>query len=521
MRGRRGMTAEDRTRAQRRDSAAQRRRARRRAGAGGGPPRLGRARAAAARRRRARSSRARRGLLARSQRRPGARVGGRRVAGARAEVGGVGGAPGLVGRRPEGQPEADLGVVAAEEVLAVAGAVHPRADHRARRGERALAPADVLAHDPCVVAAEVAGAGQAIDERAAVGRLVVEEALRRPSAASSPPRRCVSAAFSTRAPRPCAARCWLSRHSVACPTAATLSAAGTRSAPAQSAALAVAGAHSASAASAATVASRRRGMHRASDGRSPSPAQRRHLMDVWRSFSAASGRRCGPSARRRARGPSAAVRGGLGADRLGIGHRVARAGEPVLDDRRRDLGVELQPDAGPGGEGLQARGGSRQLRGARREVEDVLVPGEPAPAVAVVALDVDPADLGLAARGSRWRRGRRRAPGRRSRCPSTGTPAVVRRAQEGHLGGDPRVLRGVHRAVGAQRDDRAGVARVGPRGDHGRVQHVDVARRGPRPTPPPARAARRAAAGRRAGARDYPFTRKAPRMNGWMRQKYV
>jgi len=63
-----------------------------------------------------------------------ARVGrGRRGAGA--EVGGVGRAPGLVGRRAEREAEADLGVVGAEQVLAVPGAVHPRGDHRARRGQ--------------------------------------------------------------------------------------------------------------------------------------------------------------------------------------------------------------------------------------------------------------------------------------------------------------------------------------------------------------------------------------------------
>ena len=214
-----------------------------------------------------------------------------------------------------------------------------------------------------------------------------------------------------------------------------------------------------------------------------------------------------------------AVRGGLGADRLGIGHRVARAGEPVVDDRRRHLGVELQPHAGPDGEGLQARGGARQLRGARREVEDVLVPGEPAPAEAVVALDVDPADLGL---GGAAHRG---AEGGRERL------AAEADAQHGHAGrrgsraGRPpgRRSTGPLEACTERSEPSATTASQSRAGRAMRRAWARAARRparpGPRPTPPPARPERRAAAGRRAGAADYPFTRKAPRMNGWMRQK--
>ena len=239
-------------------------------------------------------------------------------------------------------------------------------------------------------------------------------------------------------------------------------------------------------------------------------------------LSAASGRRCGPSARRPAREPRPPCCVVSARDRLGIGHRVARPVEPVLDDRRRDLGVELQPDAGPDGERLQARGGARQLGRARREVEDVLVPGEPAPADAVVAVDVDPADLGLAARGSRWRRGRPRAPGRRSRCRAPARPPSCASRRKATWARDPRVARGVHRAVGAQRDDGAGVARVGPRGD-GRARAGRRAR-APRaaaqsPTSPIGASGCCWTTSRRVS--DYPFTRKAPRMNGWMRQKYV
>ena len=259
-------------------------------------------------------------------------------------------------------------------------------------------------------------------------------------------------------------------------------------------------------------------MHRASDGRSPSPAQRAicgRMAELQRGQRAAM-RSMSAKARSRAAPAVRAV-----SARIGSGSATAsrRAGEPVVDDRRRHLGMELQPDAGPDGEGLQARGGARQLRGARREVEDVLVPGEPAPAVAVVALDVDPADLGLGARGSRVAPRAAASAWPPKQIPSTGTPAVVGRAQEGAPGraihgsleacterSEPSATTASARAGRAMRRPRARGARRPPRP-------------GPRPSPPPARPARRAAAGRRAVAADYPFTRKAPRMNGWMRQK--
>ena len=99
---------------------------------------------------------------------------------------------------------------------------------------------------------------------------------------------------------------------------------------------------------------------------------------------------------------------------------------------------------------------------------------------------------------------------------------VVRRAQEGDLGRDPRRGRPRDRAVGPERDD--GVVRAGrrPRVPRGRAQHLELD------------AAPRRPVGHQAGgsvglvldderARQprYPLTLKAPRMNGWMRQKYV
>jgi hypothetical protein len=94
------------------------------------------------------------------------------------EVGRVGRAPcGALGGADR-QAEPDLAVVGGEDVAAVAAAVHPRRHHRARRRQRTLAPADVLADHPVVAAVEIADRGQALDERGAIGRLVVEEGLR-------------------------------------------------------------------------------------------------------------------------------------------------------------------------------------------------------------------------------------------------------------------------------------------------------------------------------------------------------
>ena len=237
----------------------------------------------------------------------------------------------------------------------------------------------------------------------------------------------------------------------------------------------------ASAASAATVASRRRRHAPSSAGRSPSPAQRH--ADSWTyggRVSAASGRRCGPSARRRARGPPPRVR--AVSARIGSAIGAPRRGapcEPVVDDRRRDLGVELQPDAAarrrtPAGPSAAAR----QLRGARREVEDVLVPGEPAPADSRRRpRRRSSRSRSRGARLHRRRRGRRRAPGRRSRCPA---PARRRRAPRA---GTPPA-RAIHGSFEActersepERDDGAVRARVGPRGD----RRARAARRPARP----------------------------------------
>jgi hypothetical protein len=92
--------------------------------------------------------------------------------------------------------------------------------------------------------------------------------------------------------------------------------------------------------------------------------------------------------------------------------------------------------------------------------------------------------------------------------------------QEGQLESDPRIVRGVHGAVAAQGDDGVRRGGVRPRLElrcPDDVQRVP-ARRGPLAQQ----------AGRRVGlllddeqAQAYPFTRKAPRMNGWMRQKKV
>src|SRR6185436_4063498 len=77
--------------------------------------------------------------------------------------------------------------------------------------------------------------------------------------------------------------------------------------------------------------------------------------------------------------------------------------------------------------------------------------------------------------------------------------------------------RGVHRAVRAERDDGVGRARVRPLAEIRRAHDVDAAAALDRPLGDEA--------GRRVGLlfedQEPHFTRKAPRMNGWMRQKYV
>src|SRR4051812_10554094 len=102
---------------------------------------------------------------------------GRRRRGARAVLGGHRGALGAVGRRAEDDAEADLVVVAAEHVGAVARAVHPGVDGLAGGGELALAPGQVLADHVVVAAGDVAGVEQARGQRLAVRGDVSEERL--------------------------------------------------------------------------------------------------------------------------------------------------------------------------------------------------------------------------------------------------------------------------------------------------------------------------------------------------------
>ena len=228
----------------------------------------------------------------------------------------------------------------------------------------------------------------------------------------------------------------------------------------------------------------------------PSGVIRGRMADA---LSAASARRCGPSARRRARGPPppcSAV-----SARIGSGSATAPGAPSSQSSTIAGVtsGWNCRPTLGPTAKACRPEPARASSVRPRREVEDVLVPGEPAPAEAVVALDVDPADLGLG------RAAHRRAEGGRERLAAEADAhhrhaGVVRRAQERDLVGDPRVLRGVHRAVGAEGDDgacvRAGRATRRPWARGARRP----ARPGPRPTPPPARPERRAAAGRRAGA---------------------
>ena len=215
------------------------------------------------------------------------------------------------------------------------------------------------------------------------------------------------------------------------------------------------------------------------------------FVDVWRSFSAASGRRCGPSARRRARGPSppcAAVSARIGSG-SGTASRAPASQSSTIAGV--DLGMELQPDAAPDGEGLQARARLRASSVAPGgSVEDVLVPGEPAPAEAVVAVDVDPADLGLGAPGSRsppraaasaWPP--KQMPEHRARRPSCASRRKrdLRRRSTGPF--EACTERSEPSAI-----DGARVARVGPRGRPRARAARRRPRRGPRPSPRPARA---------------------------------
>ena len=85
--------------------------------------------------------------------------------------------PGRIDRGADREAEADLRVVAVEDVRAVPGAGHPGSDDRTRRGQVALAPGDVLPGGPVDAVVDVADGGEAPDQRAAVGADVIEELL--------------------------------------------------------------------------------------------------------------------------------------------------------------------------------------------------------------------------------------------------------------------------------------------------------------------------------------------------------
>src|SRR3954454_22555136 len=99
-----------------------------------------------------------------------------REEGSAAEVGGVGGAV-AAGRDAVGDADADHAEAAREDVGPMTRAMHPGGDHRARRGERAASPADVLADGVRAARAGPAGAPDAGGERRPVARGVVEEVL--------------------------------------------------------------------------------------------------------------------------------------------------------------------------------------------------------------------------------------------------------------------------------------------------------------------------------------------------------
>ena len=244
----------------------------------------------------------------------------------------------------------------------MAGAVHPRVDHRARAWRACPGPSRCSRPRPRRRrrrgSRRRSGARRACRRRATRGR----RSPGRPSAASSPPRRSRARRSRPAAPTPCAARCWLSRQSVAWPTTATLSAAGTTSAPAQS-----------SAPARGRRAQRER-CERCDGGESAAghapcigrtvglPRSTACSWTYGGRVSAASGRRCGPSARRRARAPRppcSAV-----SARIGSGSGTA-PGAPASQSSTIagvTSGWNCSPTLAPDGERLQARGGPRQLR---------------------------------------------------------------------------------------------------------------------------------------------------------------
>ena len=381
-------------------------------------------------------------------------------------------------------PRPTCGVVGAEQVLAVARAVHPRADHRARRGQRGLAPADVLAHDPGVVVAEVADAREALDERAAVGRLVGEEALGHHPLRVAAPRRSRAPRSRPAAPTPLAARCWLSRQSVAWPTTATLSAAGTRSAPAQSSA----------------VRGRRRaqgercerchggesaaGHAPSSAGRGPAPPNGGgRWTNIGPALSAASARRCGPSARRRARGPPPPCRSSRRASARDRPPRRARR----RASRRRSPGSPRDGTAGrrsarrrrPAGPSRRAPAPSPP--GGRSKTSSCHVNQRP-PKPSSPSTSIQPISVSGGAAHRRPQRGRKRL------AAEADADHRARRAScAARRNATWSAIHGSFEACTERSEPRATTAvepaRVGPGGDRGRVDHVDLRAPGRRPLP--------------------------------------
>src|SRR3954447_22312045 len=80
--------------------------------------------------------------------------------------------PGAADRGVIGHADPDLAERAVEDVRPVAGAVHPHPHDHPGPAVAPAAPGQVLAHDPAVRAVQVAGAADAVEERAAAQRVV-------------------------------------------------------------------------------------------------------------------------------------------------------------------------------------------------------------------------------------------------------------------------------------------------------------------------------------------------------------
>ena len=166
----------------------------------------------------------------------------------------------------------------------------------------------------------------------------------------------------------------------------------------------------------------------------------------------------------------------VGVDAVGVDVAASRA-QPVLDDRRRDLGVELDARAAADGERLRGARRARAGARARRQGDDVLVPGEPAAGLGRLALDVDPADLGPPGALDGRRRARAASAWAPKQTPSTGTPAACASRRNAtsraiHGSGDACTEWSEPSATTAL---PAGGAR--PLADLGRVEHVERGRR--------------------------------------------